>query len=51
MAQIQVRRMPVVDESKRLVGIVSIGDLARAQDREAGEALRDIARPSSLHSQ
>jgi len=51
MAQIQVRRLPVVDEDKRLVGIVSISDLARTQDREAGEALRGIARPSSLHSQ
>ncbi len=51
MAQIQVRRLPVVNEDKRLVGIVSISDLARTQDREAGEALRGIARPSSLHSQ
>jgi len=51
MAEIQVRRMPVVNHDKRLVGIVSISDLARDEEREAGEALRDITRPSALHSQ
>lgn len=51
MAEIQVRRLPVVDKDKRLVGIVSIGDLAQEQEKETGEALRDIARPSGLHSQ
>ena len=51
MAEIQVRRMPVVDHDKRLVGIVSIGDLAKEESRETGKALSDIARPSGLHSQ
>jgi len=51
MADIQVRRMPVINHDKRLVGIVSITDLAKEEEREAGEALRDIARPSALHSQ
>jgi len=51
MADIQVRRMPVVNHDKRLVGIVSLGDLAKNQEHETGEALRDIARPSPLHSQ
>lgn len=51
MAEIQVRRMPVVDHDKRLVGIVSIGDLAKEESRETGRALGDIARPSGLHSQ
>jgi len=52
MGDIQVRRLPVVDRDKRLVGIVSITDLAGNGDaREAGEALSDIARPSALHSQ
>ena len=51
MAEIQVRRMPVVDHDKRLVGIVSIGDLAKEESRETGKALGDIARPSGLHSQ
>ena len=44
MGDIQVRRLPVVDRDKRLVGIVSITDLAGNGDaREAGEALGDIA--------
>ena len=52
MGDIQVRRLPVVDRDKRLVGIVSITDLAGNGDaREAGEALGDIARPSAQHSQ
>ena len=53
MAEQQVRRLPVVDRDKRLVGIVSIGDLA-AHSQEAahtGKALGDISRPSSQHSQ
>jgi CBS domain-containing protein len=51
MAEIQIRRMPVVNHDKRLVGIVSITDIAKAEEEEAGEALRDITRPSALHSQ
>ena len=51
MAEIQVRRMPVVNHDKRLVGIVSISDIAKDEEKEAGEALRDITRPSALHSQ
>jgi CBS domain-containing protein len=51
MAEIQVRRMPVVNRDKRLVGIVSISDIAKDEEKEAGEALRDITRPSALHSQ
>jgi len=51
MGEIQVRRLPVVNRDKRLVGIVSIGDLAKEESRESGEALGEIARPSKLHSQ
>jgi CBS domain-containing protein len=52
MSDIQVRRMPVVNRDKRLVGIVSITDLANNGDMaHAGAALSDIARPSRQHSQ
>lgn len=53
MAEQQIRRLPVVDRNKRLVGVVSIGDLAAdgRQTAEAGKALGNIASPSGLHSQ
>jgi CBS domain-containing protein len=53
MADQQLRRLPVVDHEKRLVGIVSISDLAGSGHAAlaAGEALCEIARPSGLHSQ
>jgi CBS domain-containing protein len=52
MAELQVRRLPVVDRDKRLVGIVSLSDLAgNGEAARAGETLSEIARPSALHSQ
>jgi CBS domain-containing protein len=52
MAQIQVRRLPVLDRDKRLVGIVSLGDIATiAGGMEAGEALSGISLPGGQHSQ
>src|SRR5687768_10962062 len=52
MANIQVRRLPVVDRDKRLVGIVSLGDIATSREaEEAGEALSRISRPGGEHSQ
>ncbi len=40
----QVRRMPVLDESQRLVGMLSLGDLARAEAPEAAAALAGVSR-------
>ena len=52
MSEIQVRRLPVVDRGKKLVGILSIGDLARKTDSgTAGKAMAGIAQPSEKHSQ
>ena len=51
MAEIQVRRMPVVNRDKELVGIVSIGDLDREEPDKAGIALKEITRPSQMHNQ
>jgi CBS domain-containing protein len=47
MAQNQIRRLPVL-EKDRMVGIVSIGDLAvrNIYENEAGEALSSISKPS-----
>jgi CBS domain-containing protein len=44
MSEHQVRRLPVV-ENERLVGIVSIGDLAvkEGKDKRMGDALQDIS--------
>jgi len=50
MADIQVRRLPVVNREKRLVGIVSLSDLARKEANTA-KALRGIARPGEQHNQ
>ena len=44
MRDLQIRRMPVVDREKRLVGIVSLGDLACSVRAEiAGDALEGIS--------
>jgi len=44
MSELQVRRMPVVDRGKRMVGIVSLGDLAcRIRPEVAGDALEGIS--------
>ena len=50
MADIQVRRLPVVNHDKRLVGIVSLSDLAKKEANTA-KALRGIARTSEQHNQ
>ena len=45
MAEQQVRRLPVVNRDKRLVGVVSIGDLSQKSQRKAGESLKEISQP------
>jgi CBS domain-containing protein len=52
MGEQQLRRMPVLNAEKRLVGIISIGDIAgREEPRRSGEALSEISRPGGAHSQ
>lgn len=47
MKEKQVRRVPVLSRDKRLVGIVSLGDLAvQTENGEAGEALERISEPA-----
>jgi CBS domain-containing protein len=48
MADIQIRRLPVVDRNKRLVGIVALGDIATCAENEyVADALAGISRPHS----
>lgn len=43
----QIRRLPVVDRDKRLVGMIALGDIATDGDEAAaGDAVRDISEPS-----
>jgi CBS domain-containing protein len=52
MGDIQVRRLPVLNRDKRLVGIISLGDLASTgEPRASGDALSEISRPGGEHSQ
>ncbi len=47
MSERQVRRLPVVDRNKRLVGIVALGDFAvdRSELQPAAQALAEISKP------
>ncbi len=45
MARLQVHRLPVLDADDRLVGIISLGDVARWDKESAARALGEISRP------
>jgi CBS domain-containing protein len=48
----QIRRLPVVDREKHLVGIVALGDIATTgQDKLSGDALEQISQPSQVQQQ
>jgi CBS domain-containing protein len=52
MGEIQVRRLPVLDRHKRLVGIIALGDIAqRTASNGAGDALNQISRPGGPRAQ
>ncbi|RPI34582.1 MAG: CBS domain-containing protein [Chloroflexota bacterium] len=44
----QIRRLPVLNREKKLVGIVSLGDLSvdAGRDKLTGQTLEDISKPS-----
>jgi CBS-domain-containing membrane protein len=49
MADAQIRRLPVVDDQKRLVGIVTLGDIADKDPDDSADvaaSLADISSPS-----
>ena len=53
MSEIQVRRFPVLSrKDKKLVGIVSLGDMSRSDDADSTTvALDGITDPGGLHTQ
>jgi len=52
MAELQVRRLPVLNRDKRLVGIVSLGDLAtQGSLPKTARALHGISQPGGQHNQ
>lgn len=46
MGDKQIRRLPVIDTDKRLVGIVSLGDLATRQAGHIDQTVREISEPT-----
>ena len=52
MGKARVRRLPVVNRDKRLVGIVSLGDLARNDDAtNIGQTMTRVSTPGGKHDQ
>ncbi len=52
MSDLKVRRLPVLNRKKRLVGIVSIGDLAQSTRADTtGRTVAGITKPGGAHSQ
>jgi CBS domain-containing protein len=52
MAEVKVRRLPVVDRDKVLVGILALADLAtQGGARPAAQALEGISQPGGKHRQ
>jgi CBS domain-containing protein len=52
MGELQVRRLPVVNRDKRLVGIISLADIAVTEGPgPGGEAIAGVSRPGGPHSQ
>jgi len=52
MADLKVRRLPVLDGKKRLVGIISLADIALNDGPDnVGNALCGISEPGGAHSQ
>ena len=51
MGDHKVRRMPVMDRNKRLVGIISLGDVAQCEQKAAGKGLEEITEKGGPHDQ
>ena len=44
MSDLKIRRLPVLNRQKRLVGVVSLGDLALKKESSAAKALKGVSR-------
>jgi CBS domain-containing protein len=55
MGVLQVRRLPVLNRNKRLVGIISLGDISQAEDDDGARccaaALSGVSTPGGHHVQ
>ena len=52
MGDVKVHRLPVLNRKKRLVGIVSVADLAlNARADTTGQTVAGISEPGGAHSQ
>ena len=52
MGDIKVRRLPVVNREKRLVGIVALGDVARAEDKgTVAKTVKEVSKPGGPNTQ
>lgn len=51
MAELQVRRLPVMSRGKRLVGIVSLSDISQGSLPHTARALHGISKPGGQHNQ
>lgn len=47
LSDIKVRRLPVVNRDKRLVGVVSLGNISQAQAQQSGQTLQAITQQQS----
>ena len=51
MSELQIRRMPVLNREKRLIGLISLSDIAlTGRGAEAGQALASIAEPGGVQT-
>jgi CBS domain-containing protein len=51
MAELQIRRLPVMTRQKRLVGIVALADLTKDSLPHTAKALHGISKPGGHHNQ
>lgn len=46
MSDRQIHRLPILNRQKRLVGVLSVGDLAREESAAAAQAMQGISQPT-----